>query len=135
MHGAAKHLEGLNGAGLVAVAERFVESGQLVNYIRAAELSQAVIAFYNEIPQDIRLDTNSGETPRRPMRELVRAWWRRVPVLVLLIGWFLIGAAGGAAATIVRIAPLTIEAGVEVWGVGFLVLVVLQFWISVREIR
>src|ERR1035438_4120261 len=79
VHDAAKHSEGLNGAGVLAVAERFVEAGHLVNYMRAAELSRAVIAFYNGAASEIRLDTNSGKTLRRPVLELAGRWWRRVP--------------------------------------------------------
>jgi hypothetical protein len=53
--------------------------------------------------------------------------WRRTPMLVLLMGWLGAG---------VIMLPLRFNAAVaEVWGVGFLVLVVLQFWISVRGIR
>jgi len=119
--GAAKHAEGLNGSGVLAVAERFVESGQLVNYIRAAELSQAVIVFYNGAAPDIALDARPGKIG------FAARWWRRVPVLVLLAGWLGVG---------VIALPLRFNAaGVEIWGVGFLVLVVLQFWISVRGIR
>jgi hypothetical protein len=127
--GAAKHPEGLNGGGVLAVAERFVESGQLVNYIRATELSQAVIAFYNGAAPEIALAARPGKIG------LAAGWWRKVPVLVLLAGWLALGVAGGAVALLVRLAASTVEAGVEVWGVGFLVLVVLQFWISVRGIR
>ncbi len=132
--GATKHPEGLNGAGVLALAERFAESGQLVNYLRAAELSEAVIAFYNGTPPAIALDTSSGTSVRRPLLELAGRWWRRVPVLVLLVGWFALGVAGGTIAVLARVAASTVETGVEVWGVGFLVLVVLQFWISVRGI-
>jgi hypothetical protein len=135
VHDGAKHSEGLNGTGVLAVAERFVEAGQLVNYMRAAELSQAVIAFYNAVPSEIRLDANSGKTLRRPVLELAGRWWRRVPVLVLLVGWFAIGLAGGGVALMARMGAPAVEACVEIWGVGFLVLVVLQFWISVRGIR
>lgn len=132
---AGKHPQGLNGAGVLAVAERFVESGQLVNYIRAAELSQAVIAFYNGAAPDIALDKRSGKTLRRPVWDLARTLWWRVPLLVLLAGWFALGVAGGAIALLARVDASTVAAGVEIWGVGFLVLVVLQFWISVRGIR
>lgn len=140
MDGAAeKHPNGLSGAGVLAVAERFAESGQLVNYVRAAELSQAVIAFYAGTPADIALDKSSVRAVRRPLLELAGRLWRRVPVLVLLVGWFALGVAGGATALLARITggelnASTVEAGVEVWGVGFLVLVVLQFWIAVRGI-
>jgi hypothetical protein len=123
--GATKHPDGLNAAGVLAVAERFAESGQLVNYFRAAELGEAVIALYNGTPVNIALDKSFGRAVRL---------WRRVPVLVLLVGWFALGVAGGLIAVLARVATSTVEAGVEVWGVGFLVLVVLQFWISVRGI-
>jgi hypothetical protein len=131
---AGKHPQGLNGPGVLAVAERFAESGQLVNYVRAAELSQAVITFYAGGTPGIVLGTNSVRAVRRPVLELAGGLWRRVPVLVLLIGWFAVGVAGGAIALTARVANSTVEAGVEFWGVGFLVLVVLQFWISVRGI-
>jgi hypothetical protein len=109
---AAKHPEGLDGAGVVAAAERFAESGQLVNYFRAAELSQAVIAFYG------------GTAP--PVWPAARLW-RKVPVLVLLVAWLGLG--------VIMLLLRFNAAVVEVWGVGFLVLVVLQFWMSVRGIR
>ena len=51
--GAAKHGEKLDGPGALAIAERLVESGQLVNYFRAAELSQAVIAFYSRTVPEV----------------------------------------------------------------------------------
>jgi hypothetical protein len=116
--GAARHPEGLNGADVVAAAERFAESGQLVNYFRAAELSQTVITFY-------------GGSAAAPVRGKA-VWsaarlWRRVPMLVLLVGW--LGA--GVIMLLLRVNA----AAIEVWGVGFLVLVVLQFRISVRGIR
>jgi hypothetical protein len=132
---AAKHPEGLNGADVLAVAERFAESGQLVNYVRAAELSQAVIAFYNGAAADAALDARPGKIVRRTALDLAVRWWRRVPILVLLVGWFALGAAGGAVALAARLAASTVEAGVEVWAVGFLALVVFQFWMSVRRIR
>jgi hypothetical protein len=132
---AGKHPEGLDGAGVLAVAERFAESGQLVNYIRAAELSQAVIAFYNGAAPDIALDRRSGQIARRPGWNLARILWRRVPLLVLLAGWFALGVAAGEITLLARVTASTVAAGAEIWGVGFLVLVVLQFWISVRGFR
>ena len=130
----AKHVQGLNGLGVLAVAGRFVESGQLVNYIRAAELSQAVIAFYNGAGPEMVPDAVLGKTVRRPLLKWVGVWWRRVPVLVLLAGWFALGVAGGVIAPLASVAVSTVETGVEIWGIGFLVLVMPQFWISVRGI-
>jgi hypothetical protein len=132
MAAAAKHPEGMNGAGVLALAERFAESGQLVNYIRAAELSQAVMAFYNAAPPDIRLNARPGKIARRTAIGLAAGLWRRVPMLVLLLGWLALGVAGGAIAIFARWNTSTVQAGVEVWAVGFLALVMLQFWISVR---
>jgi hypothetical protein len=129
----SRHPEGLNGAGVLALAERFAESGQLVNYFRAAELGEAVIALYSGTHADIAPEKSSGRAVRRPLVEWAGRLWRRVPVLVLLVGWFALGMAVGAITVLARAATSTVEAGVEVWGVGFLVLVVLQFWISVRS--
>ena len=67
--------------------------------------------------------------------------WRRVPLLVLLIGWLATGAVGGAINLLSRAvgvelaSPSMVQTAFEFWGVGFLALVLLQFWITVRNIR
>jgi len=71
VRGVGKHSEGLNGAGVLALAGPFVESGQLVNYIRAAEPSQAVITFYDGAAPEIKLDRSSGKTVGRMRSALV----------------------------------------------------------------
>jgi hypothetical protein len=137
---AARHPEGLDARGILAVAERFVESAQLVNYIRAAELSQAVIGFYAPAPIEVMIGAQRAVRPH-PARGLVRSWWRTVPLLVLLLGWLALGVAAGAIALLARLAGVellsasTIRVCVDFWGVGFLALVVFQFWISVRNFR
>ena len=141
---AARHPEKLDGPGALTIAERLVETGQLANYFRASELSQAVIAFYARTVPDAapgpatarRLNADKSE--RRPVRRLVARWWGRVPMLVLLVGWFTSGAAWGGIVLLARavgvelVSPSTVEAAFEIWGVGFLALVVLQFRITVR---
>jgi len=150
VEGAVKHPERLDGPGALAIAERLVESGQLVNYFRAADLSEAVIAFYARAVPDLALDTargaergklNSKQGGRHAVLRLVKIWWATVPLLVLLVGWVALGAAGGAIVQLARAAGVellsasTVRAAFELWGVGFLALVVFQFWITVRGIR
>ena len=125
----------LNGPDVLAVAQRFAETGQLVNYIRASELSQAVITSYSAGVPDVR-----ASVLRRRLPELMRTLWQRVPLLVLLVGWFALGLVGAAISLLARAAgdafsPATVQAGFELWGVGFLVLVAVQFFISVRNTR
>jgi hypothetical protein len=121
----------LASASVIATGERFLESGTLLNYIRAAELGQSVLDLY---PATARA---RNEMPFRRLRAMVRATWRRVPLLVLLAGWFLIGVIGG----IVSLAGRTVGSGslsagpVEVWALGFLLLVGVQFFVTVRNIK
>ena len=107
---------------VIATGERFLESGTLLNYVRAVELGQSVLALY-----PLRVKAKSGLDMR-----WLRAMWRRVPLLVLLAGWFLIGVIGG----IISLAGSAVSAGpVEIWAVGFLALVGFQFVVSVRNNR
>jgi len=140
---AAKHLEKLDGGGALVVAERLVETGQLVNYFRASELSQAVIAFYARPVPDLAIARARGRQRRKLDSDktgLVRMLWGRVPLLVLLVGWLILGAVGGTIMLLARavgvelVSPSTVQAAFEFWGVGFLAFVVLQFWITVRGI-
>jgi hypothetical protein len=122
-----------NGPDVLTVAERFAASGQLLNYIRATELSQAVIASYGPVGV-----TLPKPMVQRNMVSLLAAWWRRVPLLILLAGWFLLGAMfvvtslAARAANVRLLSSTIIQSGFEVWGVGFLALAGLQFCISVR---
>jgi hypothetical protein len=116
---------------VIATGERFVESGTLLNYIRAAELGQSVLALYPATAATRR------DIPLRRLQSSLRAMWRRVPLLVLLAAWLLIGVIGG----IVSLTGRTVGSGplstgpVEIWVVGFLALVGFQFVVTVRNIR
>jgi hypothetical protein len=123
----------INGPDVLAVAQRFAETGQLFNYIRASELSQAVIASYS-----IVVPAAPSSVLQRAWPELMRKFWQRVPLLVLLAAWFALGLIGAAISFLARVAgaavsPATVQAGFELWGVGFLALVVVQFLITVRR--
>jgi hypothetical protein len=107
---------------VIATGERFLESGTLLNYVQAAELGQSVLALH-----PVRA---KAKAPSRMELRWLRAMWRRVPLLVLLAGWFLIGLIGG----VISLAGRPVSAGsVEVWAVGFLVLVGFQFVVTVRN--
>lgn len=116
---------------VIATGQRFVESGTLLNYIRAVELGQSVLALYPGTA------TTRRDIPLRRLQASVRAMWRRVPLLVLLAGWFLIGVIGGIASFAGRtIGSGPLSAGpVEVWALGFLLLVGVQFFVTVRNIK
>jgi len=105
---------------VIATGERFLESGMLLNYVRATELGQSVLALY-----PVKVKARNDVSLR-----WLGAMWRRVPLLVLLAGWFLIGLIGG----IISFAGRAVSAGaVEIWAVGFLVLVGFQFVVTVRK--
>jgi hypothetical protein len=107
---------------VIATGERFLESGTLINYVRATELGQVVLASY-----PVTAKAKSGVD-----LHWLRAMWRRVPLLVLLAGWFLIGLIGG----VISLAGRTVSSeSVEIWAVGFLVLVGFQFVVTVRNNR
>jgi hypothetical protein len=126
---AAKYSDQLDGPSVLEVAERFIESGQLANYIRAQELGQAVIALY-------AADRGRSERhERRAVWEWVAKFWRRVPLLVLLAGWLVLGLAGSAVALLVRADAAAVQACFEFWGVGFLALVVIQFFVRMGIFR
>jgi hypothetical protein len=130
---AAEAQRTINGPDVLAVAQRFAETGQLFNYIRASELSQAVIASYS-----IVVPATPSSVLHRAWPGLMRKFWRTVPLLVLLAAWFALGLMGAAISLLARVAgaalnPATVQAGFELWGVGFLALVVVQFLITVRR--
>lgn len=131
---AARHPEQLNGPDVLEAAERFIESGQLANYIRAQELGEAVIGFY---AADRLLSENAG---RRAGWQWVVTLWRSVPLLVLLAGWLVLGLAVSGVALLVRLAggefdAAAVQAGFEFWGVGFLALVVIQLFVRMGVFR
>lgn len=117
---------------VIATGERFLESGTLLNYVRATELGQSVLALYPATAKAQKAKVQKAMDLR-----WLRAMWRRVPLLVLLAGWFLIGVIGGIASLAGRtVGPGPLSAGpVEVWALGFLLLVGLQFFVTVRNIK
>jgi hypothetical protein len=138
--GAAEvHPRTLYGPDVMAVAQRFAESGQLINYMRASELSQEVITSYFGLVPEVMVAPRRKLVSRRQLRELMRLLWSRVPLLVLMAGWFVLGVGGGFVSLLAReadaVSVSTVATGFEMWGVGFLVLVVIQFFVTLRNVR
>jgi hypothetical protein len=132
----------IDGLGVLTIAERFVESGQLINYFRAAELSQAVMAFYPAAVVPLRKsvgEEKSAIVSQRRYAEAVRTLWRRVPMLVLLGAWLAAGLAVGIPLVLSRVAdvelitPASARVLFESWGLGFLLLILFQFFFSLRN--
>jgi hypothetical protein len=114
----------MDGSAVLAVATRFIETGQLANYYRAADLGQALITAYT--PRERILI-------RRKLAAFASVLWRRAPLLALLLGWLAVGLAGALMAMLRLLSASTVQAGFELWGLGFLALVVFQFYVTTRK--
>jgi hypothetical protein len=112
---------GLYAADVLALANRFYEAGQLANYMRAEALGRLVIDSY-EAPAAL-----GGKVADR-----LKMLWRRAPMLSLLVTWLFVGVVGGLAAWTLRKSG-TAPSGLafDLWGIGFLALVALQFFATV----
>lgn len=134
---------------LLAIAQRFLESGQHINYVRAGELGHIVLVHYSapvtELNPPMRISAAKSSLSDRPMfpprtrltLEHLRAIWQRAPLLVLLAAWFALGLAAGFIHFIGRYTrhQLVNAIALEIWTVGFLALVVFQFFVTVRNSR
>ncbi|HVW11643.1 MAG TPA: hypothetical protein VHC90_23835 [Bryobacteraceae bacterium] len=133
VHG-ARIPENLDAQTVLALATRMIETQQYPNYLRAAELGNTIVTWYEGAIPDVPLARTTrvevrarGGTPAWP--GAVRKLWRRAPLLVLLGGWLLAGIAG---ALLIRseFSPLF-----TVWALGFPALIVLQFLLTIRGFR
>jgi len=142
---------------LLTTARRLLDAGGHANYVRTAELAQVLIdgaarglpAITNtpvpNMPADIRLEAGPRTVPQRgwigllkQARPQFRVLWRRAPLLILLLGWLGIGLIFGIFSLAARNLVLTvsvIDGGFEVWGLGFLFLVILGFYSRIRKVR
>jgi hypothetical protein len=150
---------------LLQVAHGLFAAGGYVNYVRSADLAQAVqSAYWGETiiqPQvtkleeqrlsaqggrkadpggaALRLARQSWEATCEKLPPRVQAMWRRAPLLVLLLGWLVLGITGGLGWLAIReISPEAASSGdlgFEIWGLGFLALVGFGFYARVRHER
>jgi hypothetical protein len=96
-------------------------------------------------PADLRLEADRNRVPQRgwigflkQARPPFRALWRRAPLLILLLAWLGIGLLFGLISLVARnlvLPAAVIDGGFEVWGLGFLVLVILGFYSRIRNVR
>lgn len=96
-------------------------------------------------PRRKRLPAATAQTTWTSLRAAAAprllALWQRAPLLVLLLSWLGAGVVAGPAAIILRtLWPETwpasiIDFGFEVWGIGFLALVLFGFYARIRDIR
>jgi hypothetical protein len=126
---------------LMALAGRLIESGQHINFVRAGELGQAILAYYGAPVMDATPNglsntrtSNGGKalTIERTAHWL-RTSWRRVPLLVLLVAWLFLGIVGGLVALITLHPSSALPS--EIWALGFIGLVGFQFFVRVRNTR
>lgn len=127
------------------LATQLFNNGRLADYTRAAELAQFVIAGYAAAPVSAVHSAYRAQAGVERLSVRIIAWvkklWARAPLLVLLLGWFTLGVAGGSAAWIVRNVaedpwdPAFISACWSIWALGFLALVTFGFYMRIRHIR
>lgn len=126
--------ENLDPQTVLALATRMVETQQYPNYLRAAELSNTIVTWYEGRLPDIPIARPMVIEPAHeaPARSGSAVWtrtvthaWRRAPVLVLLLGWLLAG-------SIVAILSRESSPLLTIWALGFPALIVLQFVLTIR---
>jgi hypothetical protein len=138
----ARLMAGLDPRDVLAVAQHLIESGQPNNLVRAAELSQTVLAYVTVPVFDARITSVRGSKPRQRSRSFqagkrLKAIWQRAPLLLLLAGWFSVGLVGGIISLIGRYSgrgPLS-PVAVGIWVIGFLAMVLFQFIVTLRNAR
>jgi hypothetical protein len=131
--------ENLDPPTVLALATRMIETQQYPNYLRATELSNTIVTWYEgrlpdapiarpisiEATEKIRSARSTGG-PHKWTQTTARLW-RRAPVLVLLLGWLLAGSIVAMIAD--KSSPL-----LTTWALGFPALVALQFILTIRGV-
>jgi hypothetical protein len=113
---------------VIELANQFIATGQLPNYLRATELGRVVVSWY-----DGPLPGPSRTRAKATIVYLtIRKLWRRAPLLVILLGWLLSGAAIGLFLKVSNVPANKTVFSFNIWAIGFLALVVFQFVSTIR---
>jgi hypothetical protein len=145
---------------LILVAGRLLDAGGYANSVWSAELSQLVIdprlwaPNAVPVPPQVKDRNDSGPAASDGIFAAIRLvcaglqlgsrsrrMWFRAPLLVLLLTWFAVGLAGGVFSALVRnywpsvLSASLVEGSFELWALGFLVLVAVGLYMSVRNVR
>jgi hypothetical protein len=117
---------------VLALANQLIETGQVPNYLRATELATIIAAWYEKPVSTATPSQDSQPVAKRAGggTAALRALWKRVPLLVLLGAWLLFGVILGLAFRVFSVDSSGMS--LELWGLGFLVMVVAQFLITIR---
>lgn len=150
---------------LLSIAGQLLAAGGHVNAVRAAQVAQVVIDASHWAPTEAaqplpiadraQHSDRAGDASDPILPSFFRSWallrkhaaprianlWRRAPLLVLLLGWLGVGLAGGLASWVQRkILPDAVpdgltDTGFTIWGLGFVALVLVGFYVRVRNVR
>lgn len=143
---------------LILIAHRLLDSGGHANYLRTADLSQALIdaasrglPAVTNVPVPFPLAAERVEKAgvprgaiwrvfgavRKHARPRMRLLWRRAPLLILLLSWLGLGIVAGVVFALTREAwpPSLIDGAFEAWGLGFLIMVIFGFYARIRNVR
>ncbi|MEO8592039.1 MAG: hypothetical protein ABI759_01845 [Candidatus Solibacter sp.] len=130
---------------LLTMANRLYDAGGYVNYVHAASLAQLVFEGASRVPLGIARSRQANpqrESVRRPKSAVgPKTLWMRAPLLILLVSWFLLGLAAAGVGSILhyfwpgQFPASIIDTGFALWGVGFLALVVIGFYVRIRHVR
>lgn len=130
--------DGLDPRAVIALANQFIATGQLSNYLRAAEMGRMVISWYDDA-SPIYAGFNARAVARDRYPSLSMRWsdmlarlWGRAPLLVLLMGWLLSGGFAGLLMKTMGEPGYKTAPSFKIWAIGFLALVVFQFVVTIR---
>jgi hypothetical protein len=146
---------------LVLTAGRLLDAGGYPNAVWSAQLSQLVIdprlwaPNAVPVPLPLKIKDADGRSPAAgsgvlaaiglvcaglQLKSRIRRMWFRAPLLVLLLAWFVVGLTCGAISALVRnywprlLSASLIAGSFELWALGFLVLVAVGLYVSVRNV-
>lgn len=121
---------------VLALANQFIETSQLANYLRAEELGRLVsVWFEGAQPLPFVVGRSSGPVEavhERQSLHTLRRLWTRAPLLVLFAAWLLSGLLTALLLRLMGIRAWENPVILDVWAVGFLALVVFQFVATIR---
>jgi hypothetical protein len=129
----------------IDIAQAHFELGSYAGFVEAAQAA----ARAQQLVENRRIETRAKppatgarrgiplQPKRSPVRHAVRSLWDRLPLLAILLGWFLAGVAAG-------VAGLPFQDGVpseprqmmfSIWALGLLAMVLLGFVRSILRLR
>jgi hypothetical protein len=126
--------DGLDPQTVLALAELLIETGQIPNYLRAAELGRTVTSWYGDArPASAGPAARAWGQLYLSLVGALERLWQRAPLLILLAGWLVAGVAARVVLWCLSVPTYEVEAASYIWDTGFLALVVFQFLATVRS--